>query len=1477
MAQDATNVSQESRLSVSNRHLVFYEIIAVTTAMRRNSRWASAQPGLSRGTSLASSMGLRPPSGGNESSNNANQNKHEVALMVGFDELKRTLHDTEDIQSLPLTTLLNPFLAIIRSPLSTGPITSTALASLLNFFVSGIINPTSPDVSSALVTMSNALAHCKFERSDSAGDEVVLLRIVNVIDECQASAVGEMLGDVEICEMLETVLTICCQMRLSETLRRCAESAMYAMVRRVFARLDSLDPALDTEDAEEPQASTPYGLPSAQELVRVLVNLLDPNDNQHTDSIRLTTLGILNAALERSGSRMAQFRSLSSILVDSGCKYLFQLARSENPTVLRWALRVIATLSQTMRSHLKLQTELFLSFSVDRLSPPMHSLPPKVQLSLNSSGQNRRNASLPGTPVIDSSFSNSPGDPSQDPLMLDSSAKEEPAPPSRPGIVPAKGLTRELLLETIGYFARQPTFMVDMWVNYDCDVDCEDLFERLLGFFTRGVYANHYVGSLESQRYSAQLISLDVLLSYVNYMAARAENLVHEWPETFPQPESLTVAKSSKGLLLTGATRFNIKPKTGLAYLEENGLLYRPEDKDVPRARSLAKFLKSTPRLNKKVLGDWISAPDQIDVLTEFIGLFDFTGKSVADGLRLLLESFRLPGEAGPIARITEVFADAFFASKPPEVRSKDAVYVLSYSVIMLNTDLYNPQNRKRMTFEDYQKNLRGVNDGTNFEPAYLQSIYESIKKREIVLPEEHSGSLGFDYAWTALLSRSKAAGPLITCQTSHFDRAMFQQTWRSVISAIAYAFTAFDDDYVVERAIAGFRKCATLASHFQLPEVFDYIVRSLSHATGLLSEDDIKSSKFPVVQVEGTSLTISPLSVRFGTNFRGQLAAVVLFTIANGNGDAIREGWMLIFEMFQTLFIHSLLPQKMLQMEDFLGGASAIPMQGAPPATPIARPEGGLLSALSSYLLTPYGASSDSLGPEPTQDDIENTLCTMDCVSSCKVDELYSQIMSLRVDALVAVLRALQTLADRRTVDILVDEIITDPALPNDARQELSKEQLPYDPTSVFLLEIMISTVRQTTQHIEETWPIVFDHLSGILKASERFSVLLIERAVVGLLRLCLIIAEKPILHDQIYIAIDLLRGLPPSVMNLVAEQLSAGLALLLKEHNIMRSSTEWGLVLSLIRGTVAHPEAAKNSFRLLQELLTAENRQVVTSDNFSGFVSLIESFASAAGLAVDGQRQDRRNVTPAANLEPVITRGTRAIDMLSDLRKFVPGFITQSSLAKDEAWKNFWTTLLSALSRQSASSCREVRHLAIGHLQRLLLGPQISGSAPGPVDFRLLLDRIVLPMMEDLLKPQVYVRDPQGMSETRLRASTLLCKSFLHFSVHSAEDIEATGKVWLDMLDMLDRFMHSGKRDQLFEAVPESLKNVVLVMNASGILVRPGSDASTPSQAELWKSTHERMEKFLPGFLDELIPSAPPEGVGLGSGIEVVAPQVA
>lgn len=135
----------------------------------------------------------------------------------------------------------------------------------------------------------------------------------------------------------------------------------------------------------------------------------------------------------------------------------------------------------------------------------------------------------------------------------------------------------------------------------------------------------------------------------------------------------------------------------------------------------------------------------------------------------------------------------------------------------------------------------------------------------------------------------------------------MFKAVWRPVISAIAYAFISFEDDYIIQRAIAGFRQCATLAGHFRLPDVFDFVVVSLSQATSLLSDSlPTHVPVYPVIDIEGQSVTVSRLSVEFGTNFRGQLAAVVLFNIVNGNGNALREGWtqVIILTLLRNLSI---------------------------------------------------------------------------------------------------------------------------------------------------------------------------------------------------------------------------------------------------------------------------------------------------------------------------------------------------------------------------------------------------------------------------------------------------------------------------------------------------------------------------------------------------------------------------------------------
>lgn len=126
----------------------------------------------------------------------------------------------------PLPDLISPFLSLIRSPLTTGPITSHALAallSLLTIFPSAAAtegnDAADAELAQALSDISSAVTHCKFEASDSQGDEVVLLKILEVLDVLVKRWGGRdgrtLLGDREVCEMLETGLGMCCQMRLS--------------------------------------------------------------------------------------------------------------------------------------------------------------------------------------------------------------------------------------------------------------------------------------------------------------------------------------------------------------------------------------------------------------------------------------------------------------------------------------------------------------------------------------------------------------------------------------------------------------------------------------------------------------------------------------------------------------------------------------------------------------------------------------------------------------------------------------------------------------------------------------------------------------------------------------------------------------------------------------------------------------------------------------------------------------------------------------------------------------------------------------------------------------------------------------------------------------------------------------------------------------------------------------------------------------
>ena len=81
----------------------------------------------------------------------------------------------------------------------------------------------------------------------------------------------------------------------------------------------------------------------------------------------------------------------------------------------------------------------------------------------------------------------------------------------------------------------------------------------------------------------------------------------------------------------------------------------------------------------------------------------------------------------------------------------------------------------------------------------------------------------------------------------------------------------------------------------------------------------------------------------------------------------------------------------------------------------------------------------------------------------------------SLELEPLLAALRALQSAADRRTVQKLrasLEESEGTPSTsPSPGRALRQAQSLRYDPASVFLLEMMLSIASQTKQYLVDMW----------------------------------------------------------------------------------------------------------------------------------------------------------------------------------------------------------------------------------------------------------------------------------------------------------------------------------------------------------------------------------------------------------------------
>lgn len=173
--------------------------------------------------------------------------------------------------------------------------------------------------------------------------------------------------------------------------------------------------------------------------------------------------------------------------------------------------------------------------------------------------------------------------------------------------------------------------------------------------------------------------------------------------------------KAKKRSLAKAARVFNRKASHGFNYLLDCGLV--AENNMTPELA--AQFLRNglVVGLDKRAVGGYLGEAgkqtptnvwDGVDFhkkcLEHYCALFDFENQSVLDSLRMFLAAFRLPGEAQQIDRILQAFSDrcsrvceecesGLFSED--KKKTSDAAYLLSFSIIMLNTDLHNANIRE--------------------------------------------------------------------------------------------------------------------------------------------------------------------------------------------------------------------------------------------------------------------------------------------------------------------------------------------------------------------------------------------------------------------------------------------------------------------------------------------------------------------------------------------------------------------------------------------------------------------------------------------------------------------------------------------------------------------------------------------------------------------------------------------------------------
>lgn len=714
-------------------------------------------------------------------------------------------------------SFLLPFCEIVKNKETDGLITGAALQSIMKFIQYGLVQTT--ESRGSVILIGESVTKARFVSNDSSTDEVVLMRILNVLRELIVRGFSSLSNEV-ICEIVQSCFRIAFEKRLSELLRRSAEAALTDIVRSLFLRLHTFPDSISNSTSQQ-QLNISWGSgvkipagfgktkkdtsgrPIGQQ-TSINNQRMEVNSSQKSSPVQESLPSLPSPSQEVPPQqppppqpRVHEPHNIECIL--ELLQYLISLINpldgQNSDAMIHLGLNLLIISFESSvesigrKKSLMSVVENDLCFNLIQLlqsTRPLTTFALALRLSFLIFITLRKGLKYQMETLI---------------TRLKDIITTQNAPVE----------LRILSLEYLVSFFRHITFLPqELFFNYDLDPYASNLMEELFQFFSKNCFSSTSTSTDPSTSgpstastpaglstfTSMQLLSLDALLANLESLH-RAEmfkdvavlvgdhdddkdgkNIPND-PE-IPVPEDRDMGlpdnrkhnaptnQSSQEVIFptTLLELVHLKQRKSLLELATKEFNKKPKDgvkllhkhSLVTDDKGIVRFLRDNQNVSKVVIGEFLAKKENSSLLAVFLESFDLKGLRVDEALRLFLETFRLPGEAPLVANILEPFANHWFVCNECPFENSDAAFTLAYAIIMLNVDQHNINVKRKydvMTLEQFINNLRGVNGSKDFDPEMLKEIYEAIRSKEIVMPAEHEGPVKDRYLWKCLMGRA--------------------------------------------------------------------------------------------------------------------------------------------------------------------------------------------------------------------------------------------------------------------------------------------------------------------------------------------------------------------------------------------------------------------------------------------------------------------------------------------------------------------------------------------------------------------------------------------------------------------------------------------------------------------------------------------------------------------------------------------------